>query len=282
MTPGLAGQVVVVTGASSGTGAGAARRFHRLGAQVVVVGRDRDRTRAVAEDIGASWHTADFADLAQVRVLAERLGSELPRIDVLADNAGGAVRSTARTVDGHEPNHQVNALAPFLLISLLLPALAAGRGRVVSTSSRSHRGADLTAGTDLDDVTGLGPHHRYARAKLVALLLHRELTRRHPQLTVVDFHPGIVASGFGRYLPAGDLLTRLARPFLASPETAGGHLVHLAEIDVPAGSHYFHVRRPRDPSPLAADPDLARVVFADACRRLGRSNAPESTSREER
>ncbi len=85
---------VVVTGASSGTGAAAARLLHRQGASVVVVGRDRNRTRSVAAELTVPWYTADFTVLDEVRGLAARLNQDLPRIDVLADNAGGAVRST--------------------------------------------------------------------------------------------------------------------------------------------------------------------------------------------
>src|SRR5918994_1819583 len=106
----LAGATVVVTGASSGTGAEAARLLHELGARVVVVGRDPARTAAVAAPMGACWFVADFAVLDSARRLADDLLAALPRIDVLADNAGATVSDTRPTVDGHEPNYQINAL----------------------------------------------------------------------------------------------------------------------------------------------------------------------------
>lgn len=263
---------VVVTGASSGTGAAAARLLHRQGASVVVVGRDRNRTRSVAAELTVPWYTADFTVLDEVRGLAARLSQDLPRIDVLADNAGGAVRSTRPTVDGNEANYQVNALAPLLLTTLLTPLLERTHGRIVSTSSRSHRGAILSAASasaELDRGTGLSPHQRYARAKLAALLLHREHAHRHPQLTMVDFHPGIVATDFGRYLgPAGAVLKVLARPFLTSPDTAASHLVHLAVTPEHVNGRYFDKRQPQEPSPLVADNELAAAVWEDARRRL--------------
>lgn len=271
----LAGATVVVTGASSGTGAAAARLLHRLGARIVVVGRDPARTRAVADALDTPSHTVDFASLDDVRRLADELLAEYPRLDVLANNAGGAVSATAPTPDGHEPNYQLNALAPFLLTTLVDPALQAAGGRVVATSSGSHRGARLTAervGAELDDPGRLGPHGRYARAKLAGLLLNREYRRRTPEVAVVDFHPGIVASDFGRYLGRpGQVLTALSRPVLTSPDTAGARLVRLAAADrAEVDGRYFHGTRLRRPSPLVADDRLARAVWDDARRRLAR------------
>ena len=80
--------VVVVTGASSGTGAAAARQLRSGGAEVVVVGRDPTRTHALADELGVRGVTADFTSLASVRRLAEDLLAVNPRIDVLLDNAG--------------------------------------------------------------------------------------------------------------------------------------------------------------------------------------------------
>lgn len=180
----------------------------------------------------ARWFVADFAALDDVRRLADGLLAALPRIDVLANNAGAAVRSTRPTVDGNEPNYQVSALAPFLLTTLLTPVFEASTARVVATSSRSHRGARLTperVREQLDDPAGLSPHRRYARAKLAALLLHREHARRHPRLEIVDFHPGIISSDFGRYLgTVGALATAVSRPFLTTPQEGARRLVHLA------------------------------------------------------
>jgi hypothetical protein len=64
------------------------------------------------------------------------------------------------------------------------------------------------------------PHAVYARAKLAFGVLLREFGRRTPGVTVADFHPGIIASDFGRYMGvSGAVLTRLARPFLDTPSS---------------------------------------------------------------
>jgi 3-oxoacyl-[acyl-carrier protein] reductase len=81
-------RIVVVTGASDGIGAAAARMLADRGDTVVVVGRSPAKTRAVAAEIGAEYHVADFTHLDQVRGLAAELEARYPRIDVLINNAG--------------------------------------------------------------------------------------------------------------------------------------------------------------------------------------------------
>jgi NAD(P)-dependent dehydrogenase (short-subunit alcohol dehydrogenase family) len=126
----LRGRTVVVTGASAGIGAVAARRFAERGATVAVVGRSPDKTAAV----GGQAHLADYGRLDDVRGLAQELLNRYPRIDVLANNAGGTFASRKVSADGHELTFQVNHLASFLLTSLLLDRLAeAPKGRGWST-----------------------------------------------------------------------------------------------------------------------------------------------------
>src|SRR6266568_4759067 len=119
----LAGRTVVVTGASSGIGAVAARSLAARGATVVALGRDPGRTAAVAAALGTEPVVADFASLDQVRLAAARVLEICPRIDVLALNAGGIFPRRRLTADGHETTFQVNHLAGFLLARLLTERL---------------------------------------------------------------------------------------------------------------------------------------------------------------
>jgi NAD(P)-dependent dehydrogenase (short-subunit alcohol dehydrogenase family) len=108
----LKGRTVVITGASSGIGAEAARRFGELGAVVAVVGRSPEKTAAVARRIGGRAYPADYTRLDDVRRRAAELSAAYERIDVLANNAGGLFTSRKTTPDGHEMTFQVNRLRP--------------------------------------------------------------------------------------------------------------------------------------------------------------------------
>ena len=136
---------MVVTGGSDGIGAAAARMLAGRSDEIVVVGRSPRKTRAVAAQMGAECHVADFAHLDQVRDLARELRARHSRVDVLLNNAG-LIAGSQRTVtaDGHELTFQVNHLAVFLLTMLLREPLVAARGRVITTSSRAGAARDAT------------------------------------------------------------------------------------------------------------------------------------------
>ncbi|MET0422262.1 MAG: SDR family NAD(P)-dependent oxidoreductase, partial [Actinoplanes sp.] len=124
-------KTIVITGASDGIGAAAARQLHADGHRVVVVGRSAQKTEAVARGLGADHFIADFTRLEEVRKLAASLDAAYPRIDVLANNAGGVFGERAKTPDGFEKTFQINHLAPYLLTTLLSDKLLASRATVI-------------------------------------------------------------------------------------------------------------------------------------------------------
>jgi len=88
-------KVVVVTGAGSGIGAAAARRFAREGASVVLVGRTKEKLDKVAATLAQGKHLVapcDVSDAQQVQALAQRVADEFGRVDVLVNNAGVIVQ----------------------------------------------------------------------------------------------------------------------------------------------------------------------------------------------
>jgi NAD(P)-dependent dehydrogenase (short-subunit alcohol dehydrogenase family) len=265
------GKVCVVTGATSGIGKAAATALARLGATVVLVGRDRDRTETAAAEIGKvsasppRAEIADLASLAQVRGLAERLAG-LERIDVLINNAGLVLRERRVTPDGFEHAFALNHLAPFLLTNLLLPKLTASApARVVTVTSDAHSAARL----DLDDPNlehGWDSWRSYANSKLANILFTRELARRldGTGVTANCAHPGVVRTGFGREArPLLKIGITIARPFMLSPERGADTIVYLASSpDVADQTGGYYVKRQRrEPSPAARDDAAARKLW---------------------
>ena len=263
-------RVVVVTGASDGIGAAAARMLARQGDNVVIVGRSPGKTRAVAGETGGQYHVADFTRLDQVRELAAALQERHSRIDVLVNNAG-LIAGTRRTLtdDGHELTFQVNHLAPFLLTMLLKDCLAGAQGRVITTSSRASTARDAAVAVDDLDMAGAYDGLRaYKASKLANVLFTRELARRWGPLGVsaAAAHPGLVRSRWGRSGPPAVRLVMSSplRLAMRSPERGADTLVWLSAsrpgTDWQNGG-YFADRRPATAHPAADDPDLARELW---------------------
>ncbi|WP_416986229.1 SDR family NAD(P)-dependent oxidoreductase [Streptomyces sp. T028] len=263
-------QTIVITGASDGIGASAARQLAARGEEVVLVGRSQAKTAAVAQDLGARHYVADFADLAQVRDLAGKLNAAYPRIDVLANNAGGIMGDRELTVDGFEKTFQVNHLAPFLLTSLLMPALTAGNAKVVQTASAAAKQWGHIDMDDLQNEKDYAPNKAYGNGKLANILFTRELHRRyHAQgIAAVAFHPGVVATNFAsdtthfmRYVYHTPVIKNL---FTISPDKSAKELVWLAE-GTPGTTwqpgEYYEKRKPAPSTEQARDRELARLLW---------------------
>jgi NAD(P)-dependent dehydrogenase (short-subunit alcohol dehydrogenase family) len=263
-------KTIVITGASDGIGAAAARQLRAAGHNVVVVGRSPRKTKEVADELGAVGLTADFAVLDDVRRLAAEIDAACPTVDVLANNAGGSFPQQERTVDGHDKVFQVNHLAPFLLTRLLLGKLLASRAAVIQTSSVGARALGKIEMDDLEHERDWNALRAYGTTKLENILFTVELDRRYggEGLAAAAFHPGVVASNFAADMGGISRLVYrnpLSRFLLTSSEKGADQLVWLAEgtpgTDWQSGTYYEKREPARRMNPQARDAELARWLW---------------------
>jgi len=271
----MQGQVVVLTGGTSGIGEAAALKLASLGARLVLVARDPKRAEATLKRLPSGVkHTAHFADLsriAETKRVADEIAAAEPSIDVLINNAGVMSAHRQLTADGLELTFATNHLAYFVLTQGLLPnLLASAPARIINTASEVHRGAQLDF-ADLQSEKGYSSYGAYGKSKLANVLFTRELARllADTGVTVNCLHPGVVASRFAqpRNGQGGD---PSAAGFLASqgiaPEKSAEAIVCLASSPDLAQTtgQYFNQSRLSTPSADAQDDTTAKKLWRES------------------
>ncbi|MCP3102049.1 SDR family oxidoreductase [Myxococcus sp. K15C18031901] len=280
----LDGKVCLITGATGGIGLETAKALGRLGATVVLVGRDPGRTQAAVEAVRAAapgaqvdFLLADLASLKAVRELAQAFLARYPRLDVLINNAGLIIDRRQVTVDGFEATLATNHLAPFVLTNLLLDLLKqSGASRVINLSSDVHRVGKLQF-DDLQSERRYDGFRVYATSKLANLLFTRALAKRleGTRVTTNAVHPGVVSTGFGHNSQGFfKWVVKLGAPFMLSAAGGAKTSIYLAsspEVEGVTGQ-YFIRRRKRTPSAAARDDALAERLWQESARLTGVSS----------
>lgn len=275
MTWDVRDKTILLTGATHGIGLEAAVALARVGARMVLVGRDPARTEATAADVRTrsgsrevSHLLCDFSSQAAIRKLAGDFLATHDRLDVLINNAGTVNKSRRLTGDGIEATFAVNHLGYFLLTNLLLDRIVrSAPARIVTVASIGHRSGTL----DFDDLGfergGYGLMRSYTRSKLANVLFAGELARRleGTGVTSNSLHPGRVATNIwsGAPLWAKPIIHLLLRPSFISPEEGATTIVQLATDPALEGvtGKYFEFHKPVAPAPLAQDQALARRLW---------------------
>ncbi len=271
--PHLEGKTVLVTGATSGIGLEACVKLARMGADLVMVARDRAKGEACAAAVqkragsrGPSLMLCDFASQKSIRALAGEFRKSRARLDVLINNAGSVSAHREVTEDGIERTFAVNHLGYFLLTNLLVDVLEkSAPARVVNVASIAH----IPGTIDFDDLgfeNGFSTMKAYNRSKLANVLFTRELASRlsGTRVAVNCLHPGAVSTNIWSHAAWWTQpFLAVARLFMISPRKAADAIVFLAtspEVEGKTGGYYEN-NKPVLPSRLARDDALAAKLW---------------------
>jgi NAD(P)-dependent dehydrogenase (short-subunit alcohol dehydrogenase family) len=219
--PRLSGKTYLITGANAGAGFEAAKILLKKGAEVVMLNRRTDRSRAAIDALKRELGTGakvrfilmDLGDLSSVRTAAEEVLATTPRIDALICNAAVAqVAKQEFTKDGFESQLGINHYGHFLLVNLLYDRVDASAGRIVVVASEGYKmGLRTIQFDDLNFDKNYSPNTVYSQSKLAQMLFAYELQRRSAaagkQVSVYVCHPG--ASSTSLIRKDSPLLTRI-------------------------------------------------------------------------
>jgi NAD(P)-dependent dehydrogenase (short-subunit alcohol dehydrogenase family) len=266
----------LVTGATDGIGKATALALAQKGAQVILHGRNPGKLAVAVDEIRAATGNAalhpvlaDFASLAEVAGLGQRVCADFPGLTVLVNNAGLITDHWQLSADGFEMTFAVNCLAPFLLTQVLLDTLRANvPARVVNVASTAMGGGRVDFGNQ-----GLARQfdgwQAYANTKLMNVLFSHHLAGLLAGSGVVSnaLCPGLIDTNFfhTNTVFAGGTYERL-KPGMRPP--AEGALMPLYLATDPAAGAIngaFLVRQGRDGRrivPLDWDRAAAAALWA--------------------
>ena len=139
-------KTILITGATDGIGKQTAFELAKLGARVILHGRNKSKVKRVLQEFGQKtgndrldFFIADLSSLQQIRTMCTEIKRKYNRLDVLINNAGVAMNKLEMSDDGYEMTFAVNHLAVFAFTLLLLDLMTrSAPSRIINVSSMAH------------------------------------------------------------------------------------------------------------------------------------------------
>lgn len=206
---------ILITGSTDGIGKLTAIKFAKEGHTVYLHGRNEEKLSKVITEIkevsnndNIEGFVADFSDLGAVNNTAEKIKSEVPKLDVLINNAGIFNSAKATNKDGLDLRIVVNYLAPFVFTNALMPLLETStNSRIINLSSAAQDSFDNTAFKPNYEVS---ERLSYGQSKLALTMWSFNLADALKDTTVIAVNPGslldtkMVHKAFGQVWSSAD------------------------------------------------------------------------------
>lgn len=270
------GKHVVITGATSGIGYLTARKYASMGADLICVNRNPEKSEALKKEIvdefavKCEYIIADLSKLDEIHRVGKELTQLDTEIDVLIHNAGIYLTKRETTADGLEKVFVIQYLASFIINYLLMDKLKSQENaRIIMVSSEGHRFAAW--GLRLDDLnwekrrySGLKSYGSAKLAQLLSMIVFNEHFQK-TGISINAMHPGAVKTDTGQ--ENGPVYRWFKRNFidksLRSPQISAEALYYLGvskEIEAVSGK-FFNLTTEEEPAPPALDKEVAYELW---------------------
>ena len=269
-------KLVVITGATSGIGYFTARKYASMGANILAVNRNQQKSEALCNEIEnefgvkCNYLIADLSVLSDIKRVADELANLESSIDLLIHNAGVYLTRRELTVDGLEKVFVVHYLSAFIINYRLIEKLKSQqRARIIMVGSEGHRFAAW--GLRLDDLnwdrrrySGLKSYGSAKTSQLLSMIIFDQIFRGSG-VTINTMHPGAVKTETGQ--ENGAFYKWFKKNFfdksLKSPEISAEALYYLGvsqELKGVSGK-FFNLTTLEEPAPPALDKDVAGELW---------------------
>ncbi|MCF8358218.1 MAG: SDR family NAD(P)-dependent oxidoreductase [Prolixibacteraceae bacterium] len=273
---GFSNKLVVLTGATSGIGYITAKKYASMGANLLCINRNREKSEALRNEIEkndgvkCNYILADLSKLEDIKRAADELVKLETPIDVIIHNAGVYLTNRELTADGLEKVFVVHYLSSFIMNYMLMEKLKAQeKARIILVNSEGHRFAAW--GIRTDDLnwekrhySGLNSYGSAKASQLLSMIVFREQFK-DSGVTINAMHPGAVKTGTGQ--ENGPIYRWFKRNFfdktLKSPDISAEALYYLGaskEIEAINGE-FFNLTTEEEPAPPALDREVADELW---------------------
>lgn len=248
-------KTVIITGATSGIGYAICKEMLSSGFYVIGIGHSEERCAVAKKQLSdhfpngrIEYFTADLLQQSEVKRLSGELTAYLNEhcngeLAALINNAGCVRSWYSTTEDGYEQQFALNHLASFLLTYYMLPFLQKGNGRILMTSSNSHKMKKMRW-KDIMYKKGYNPLMVYKQSKLCNMLFAYALSDRYSScgVTAYGVDPGLVKTDIGQKQTGGlvKFVWSLRKRSGVPPEVPAKTYLWICEQEnVPQGLYYY-------------------------------------------
>jgi len=269
-------KLVVITGATTGIGYYTARKYAAMGAHIIMINRNLEKSERIRKEIAAEFKTqidyfiSDLSLLSEIKLAGQYLLSLEKPIDLIIHNAGVHIKNRQETVEGFEVNFVLHYLCPLIITRMLMPKYQRdSRGRIILVSSEAYRFA--VWGLDFDDLQWKRRRYSgdkaYGAGKLAQILSMHILARELAPFNIIinAMHPGMVRTESGK--DNGRLYLwykkNIIDRFSASPEVSAEALYFLgssSDVEKVSGV-FYHLTTEEELAPPAQDYDAATTLW---------------------
>lgn len=252
-------RTAVITGATSGIGLEVCKNFLQKGIYVIGVATTEEKAQMAEKSLDLfvrkkmlRFFAANLAEGNEVRLLGQKIKKHLEerfsgKLDILINNAGCVRSYYTTTSEGFETQFAVNCLAGYILTGELMESLIRAGGRILFTSSNSHKGIKVRW-QDIMFKQRYNALFMYKQTKLCNLLLAYELNKRYNSLGVRAYRvdPGLVNTDIGLKNTTGivKFFWNIQRKRGVSPSIAAKTFEYICEQKIAPDSLYYFRSEP--------------------------------------